>query len=315
MKTTLTYDNDSLLITAELCLERGIDKENFKIGSILLNGVTIDDIYTKKVPINIPIELLMWTYFNLPLTNSDKKKVLELAKIVDSTAFYDSYNITNCKLISESKFCKNSQDIQNSSHINNSLSVIGSTEVENSQYICNSKDIVSSACVFFSEKVGGSNYIINSQNIYGSRLVINGKDIDNSYYVLNTERSSNLILCADIYNSKNKILCSMMNNNDDPMICNKVVSQIKFDNLRDFLIEELTKITPKITANRGTKESFKNHVINHTPALYVDKTIFFETFKNLDFWDKICRALDLTEEDKKLIYNFTLCPEVVLAKN
>ena len=307
------YRDYSLLVTAELCKAKGVDEDVFDVENIFPYGITVSDICLRRA--NVPIELLMWCYFNLPLTTPDKEMVLELAKIVDSTAFYDSYNINNCKRISESKFCKNSEDIQKSSHINNSKLVIESTEVMDSEIIYSSKNILASSNVHSGEDIKNSHYIIGSKGIENSKLTIRSEDVSNSYFVINTNKSSDIILSAGIYNSKNKILCLNISHSDEPMICNKIVSQLKFDNIKSFLIDELIKIKPRVLAGEGHEESFKNHVINTIPNINVDQTIFYGTFKNLDFWDKVVKALDLTEEDKILIYNFTFSPEIVLAKN
>lgn len=240
-----TYQNDSLLITPELCESRNACREGLEfMRHYFPCGFTVDDVYEGRTR-HIPIRFILDGYYHLPFTDSDKEKFLKYTKVHNSTAFYKSHSIDNCSNISHSHHCYNSDTVDNSSDVSDSSFVANSRDVVKSQYIIDSQHVYNSSWTIHSKNVFSSDRIVYSNDVNDSRAIFEGRNVKDSRFLLNCKNVTNSLISSTLANTSYKIFC--LNNLlkqeeycNQPMIFNQKVSQQVFDRVYNELLKYLS---------------------------------------------------------------------------
>lgn len=292
------YRNDSLLITKELCQERKACKE----GLIFLeryypNGFTVDDIYNKRIK-HIPMSFVTWGYHFLPLTESDKKKFFEYAQI-ENSGFFQSHHIKNCKRISYSDHCYDSEDINYSKDVSGSFYINHCVDIQDSFEVQRSTTVNNSTKIYSSIKVMSSNSVANSNTVSFSSGVFNSSDIHNCFMIDFSKECENCMFSKCLNDCKNKIFCSEMRDNDVPMIFDKEVSQRVFDRV----FKELSKLLNEYKIIMTNEKQ-----ISTCTSILPSLVIWEKTLNHHEFWEAVKDIVPFFEEDAA--YQLTLCSSI-----
>lgn len=295
-KIVYKYENNSLVITPELCSQ----KQACKVGEDFLknfypNGFTVDQVYKKEVR-HIPMRFIHWGYFSLPFTNEDREKYLEFCDIKECNNFYMSDHIDLCKNISYSQYCSKSYNITKSKDIIESNNISNSNRVTKSSYIDYGSDIVESSYVYIGNNIEKTKCAWDSHNIKNSIMVNKSTKVDNGLFV--NFSSGNNIICSTKINKDNRIFCTAnCDNSFEYAIFNCEVKETEFlrvyKKLKEVLENELNflSIDEKDNYFNITKKIFNSNLI----------------------WYGIKDALEkdsFSKEERILIYSITLSDKI-----
>lgn len=298
--------NKSLRITADLCREYGSCREGIDfIEKYFPDGFTIEDVYKKRVR-HISLSFIHDGYRRFPFTERDKEMYLEYVKVDNCLAFDGCYDIKNCQVISDSKYCQNAENIFSSSYIKDSQFILRSGEVIDSKVIFDSTFINRSKNVLTSINVEDSDTIVHSEDIRNSDNIAYSNKITDGKFLIECNNVNNSIFSRKLVNCSNKIFCYDLLDNDELMIFNRPVSEMKFKSTKE-IVSNLLKdrqlnciLSEKINFNTWKDRKAAADLPTALPAL----AIFYHTFKNEpEFWEEV---QDLVEGyDREVLYQIT----------
>ena len=298
-------DNDSLLITPQLLSTYNADplsinflKKHYEEGAFL-SQIFRDEFY------DLPLEFVHWMYYNLPLTENDKKDYLTYVNIVDTMGFYSSYYIKNSFMIADSLFCENSEYILNSSHINNSSLIYSSEDVSDSTQVVDSRLITSSSYISKSNNIENSQGVLFSEDIYDSSNIGYSSSIYNSGLLVRCDNTFDSFLSRNLESCSNKLLCLDLKDDSEYMILNEKVSERRFKTLVDIFKKQLgDKIYYVNKIKEGNKSEFASWVIplrTNLPDLLLFNNLFRDNPEVISTIRK-----NIPDYDKELLYELTL---------
>lgn len=282
----------SLLITPELCENRGANKKHVDfLKEYYPNGITIRDIIEKRVK-RIPVDLICWGYHFLPYTAEDKNDFFDYVKIEDSTRWYQSHHIRNCDKINNSSYCYDSRKISYCHNVNSSFDIENSSDIWNSTLVVNSMEIDASSYCINAMRVSNSHHVKNSNNIKESFAITDSENVVNSLYLFGVKNVENSILSFGD-NFKNRIFCSKDCPEVSYAIFDEEVGEAKFK----FYFGRLEEILKS--------ESFfevDSELKSQKPTVIITKN------RMRDFSTEILSLFpQITEKQKDMLYNFTFC--------
>ena len=284
----LDIQNESLVITPELLQLYGKDVN-------IVVPQTFSAIMHKSF--YRPSEFLAWSYHYLPLTDKDKKELLEELHIIDTKSFYICDNVENCSFVNNSSYCYNSADISHSREISQSRRVEHSYLVEKSLDVAYSEEIYNSRKCYHSKRVSDSEYIYHSTDIDQCYGILRGNKCKNSTLMFDSENVENCVR-SEGNNIKNRILCTKECENYDYALLNREITSRRFE----IAFQRINQIIKKYPFE--AKES------GATPVWQIDIQRMLK-----DLMQNIVSALGLdkmSQEDKVLLYRLTLSADLLM---
>lgn len=297
----------SVLITPKLCERLGAkDTWISFMKDHHPGGFTFDDVYTRKLR-HLPYGFIHFMYNKLPMTSEDKAKYIELCKIVNSTGFYSCYDINGCRNIADSKFCLNSSSVFDSSHVELSDHIFKSKEITNSQKVFNSERVDKSTNVLNSWGIDECHDVVESSNVTASSNIAYCKAIISSHFLLECEDTITSFMSKGLKNCSDKIFCYDLSDDPNPRIFNRLVSKKRFNATYAMLLEFMQDIKMDFILPPEGEQGIIPALPQARPAI----SIFYNTFKRLPaFWSEIKDLLDVTDDDKELLYQITFAEGV-----
>lgn len=297
--------NNSLLITPELL--RTHNSDSFYIDFLKKyydEGAHLSQIFSDEF-YDLPLEFVHWVYYNLPLTEEDKKDYLTYVNIVDTTGFYSSYYIKNSFMVADSLFCENSEYVLNSSHVSDSSLVYSSEDVSNSNQVVDSRLITSSNYISRSNNVENSSGVLFSEDIFDSSNIAYSSSIYNSNLLVKCSDTFDSFLSRDLEGCSNKLLCLNLKNNNEYMILNEKVSGRRFKTLIDIFKKQLgNKIYYVDKIKEGSRSEFASWAAplrSNLPDILLFNNLFRDNPEVISIIKK-----NIPDYDKDFLYQLTL---------
>ena len=292
------YIDGSLLITPEMCIFYSACAEGIAyMQKYHPNGFTVHEVCSKQVR-HVPMPFSCWGYHFLPFSQKDKEEFLEFAKIEESTGFFLSHHIKGCNTISDSKYCENSTNVMDSQDVVDSEDIVGSSDVQTSKCIRDSSNICMSEHCCRSERVVDSVYVVDSKIVSGSYVVESSNEVDNCTFVRGVSQAKNSILCVD-GSPVNKIACDAECEAYPYAILNKEVSEAVFKRVHNELEAILRSLQYYV------RDDLPNSKHDVSPLVSWSRTL---NPVILDIMEILPR---MSEDDKRLLYQLTLCPDIL----